>query len=127
MKTNGQRGENQPARYRDAREPNRCLYVSWLASLLLAASATAATFNVEVAPGGALVFSPEVVSIQPGDTVMWTWERSGHSVTSGVPGGSTGLFDTGIKNNGFTFSFKFSNSGTFSYFCSPHGDCCGMV
>jgi len=102
-------------------------FVTFGASLFLVASATAATYKVDVAPGGALIFSPQAVSIQPGDTVMWTWDRSGHTVTSGVPGGSTGLFDSGIRNNGFTFSFTFSDPGTYNYFCTPHGNCCGMV
>jgi plastocyanin len=89
--------------------------------------ATAATVTVEVGPGGSLVFSPFSVSIQRGDTVMWVWKGFMHSVTSGAPGSPTGLFDSGIRNPGATFSFTFPNPGTFSYFCEPHGACCGMV
>ena len=82
---------------------------------------------VDVAPGGALLFSPFTVTIQPGDTVMWTWKGSDHSVTSGTPGNPSGLFDSGIHNVGFTFSFTFSDPGTFNYYCLPHGACCGMT
>lgn len=87
----------------------------------------AATFSVDVAPGGQLVFSPSSVSIQVGDTVTWTWKASGHSVTSGVPGASSGLFDSGISNAGKIFSHTFTDPGTFAYYCKPHGGCCGMV
>src|SRR5712691_7016158 len=80
---------------------------------VLGRTASAATVPVEVAPKGALVFSPVVVTIQPGDTVMWTWEASDHSVTSGNPSTPTGLFDSGIQKTGFTFTFTFPNPGTF--------------
>ena len=97
--------------------------------LLFAANpvARAATSMVQVAPAGALIFSPFSVTIQPGDTVTWVWYDSMHSVTAGTPGHATGLFDSGVKNAGFTFSFTFPSPGTFSYFCTPHGACCGMV
>jgi plastocyanin len=97
-----------------------------LTILVLAGSAAAATINVDVAPGG-LFFSPSSVTIQPGDTVKWTWKGSGHSVTAGLPGGNTGLFDSGVRNSGFTFSFTFPSAGAFDYYCSPHGACCGMI
>ena len=97
--------------------------------LLFAANpvARAATSMVQVAPAGALIFSPFSVTIQPGDTVTWVWEDSRHSVTAGTPGHASGLFDSGVENAGFTFSFTFPNPGTFSYYCTPHGACCGMV
>jgi plastocyanin len=89
--------------------------------------AQAATISVDVAPGGQLIFSQASVSIQVGDTVTWTWQASGHSVTSGVPGAASGLFDSGIKSSGSTFSHTFTDPGTFPYFCLPHGACCGMT
>jgi plastocyanin len=87
---------------------------------------TAATFTVEVSPGGNFQFVPFSVSIQLGDTVTWVWKSAMHSVTSGNPGAPTGLFDSGIHNSGFTFSFTFPNPGTFNYYCIPHGSG-GMV
>ncbi len=87
----------------------------------------AATFNVDVAPGGQLIFSPVGITIKPGDTVTWTWKAPQHSVTSGTPGAPSGMFDSGIIGTGSTFSFTFPNSGTFRYYCAPHGACCNMV
>jgi plastocyanin/D-arabinose 5-phosphate isomerase GutQ len=96
-----------------------------LAALLLATTATAATtVTVQVAPNGDLSFSPDPVSIQPGDTVKWVWADSGmpHSVTSGN-GVSDGKFDSGLhQSSTFTFSFTFPNAGTFPYYCIPHFD-----
>ncbi|MGI8957307.1 MAG: cupredoxin domain-containing protein [Chthoniobacterales bacterium] len=104
------------------------LFLGLLVCLLFASSGVlAATFEVSVAPGGDFTFSPATVSIHPGDTVLWTWEDAGHSVTSGTPGQTTGLFDSGVQNTNFTFSFTFTSVGTTSYYCKPHGICCGMV
>jgi plastocyanin len=108
MKTNAQTGENQSLRRRDARYSSRGLCLSWLATLLLATSATAATFDVDVG-GQSPSFYPVDLSIQPGDTVRWTWQDEGykpnnHSVTSGNNGTSDGLFDSGLHTVPFTFS-----------------------
>jgi plastocyanin len=89
--------------------------------------ATATTFNVTVGPNGNLVFDPASVTIQVGDQVKWTWDSGGHSTTSGSPGMPNGTWDSGIHNAGATFTRTFNSTGTFSYYCTPHGGCCGMV
>src|SRR6476620_1046751 len=89
--------------------------------------ASATTFNVTVGPNGNLVFSPSSVTIHPGDQVKWTWASDGHSTTSGSPGMPNGIWDSGIHNHGATFTHTFSSAGTFPYYCTPHGGCCGMV
>ena len=88
---------------------------------------SAATVNVTVAPNGDLVFSPSSVTIHPGDIVRWTWGASFHSTTSGVPGAPNGIWDSGILNQGASFSHTFNSTGDFPYYCTPHGGCCGMV
>ena len=89
-------------------------------------SSRAATIPVQVGAGG-LKFTPQNVTIHVGDTVQWTWVGSGHSSTSGTPGNPDGLWDSGVQNSGFVFSHTFTTAGTFNYFCSPHGACCGMI
>ena len=89
--------------------------------------AKATNVDVTVGPGGDLVFSPSSVTIQPGDQVTWTWGSSGHSTTSGSPGQPSGIWDSGIHNQGATFTHTFNSAGTFPYYCIPHGGCCGMV
>src|SRR6476620_382026 len=89
--------------------------------------ASATTFNVTIGPGGSLVFSPASVTIHPGDQVKWTWGSDGHSTTSGSPGQPNGIWDSGIHNQGATFTRTFNSTGTFPYYCTPHGGCCNMV
>jgi plastocyanin len=118
----------QPFMLTGVNSKRRAAYGTGLAIFFLTiGGASATTFNVDVAPGGSLVFDPGFVSIQPGDTVTWTWKGSDHSVTSGTPGAPTGLFDSGIKNSGATFSHTFTDPGTIAYYCVPHGACCGMI
>ena len=89
--------------------------------------ANATTFDVSVGPNFELVFSPSSVTIHPGDTVRWTFASSGHSTTSGSPGMPNGIWDSGIRNQGATFTRTFNSAGTFPYYCTPHGGCCGMT
>ena len=90
--------------------------------------ASAMTVDVTVGPNGDFVFSPSSVTINPGDQVRWTWSSSGHSTTSGSPGQPNGIWDSGILNLiGATFTQTFNSAGTFPYYCTPHGGCCGMV
>lgn len=88
--------------------------------------AVSATVDVEIGNGG-LFFSPSSVTIQPGDTVRWTFSSGGHSTTSGSPGMPNNLWDSGIRSQGAVFNHTFPSAGTFPYYCIPHGGCCGMV
>src|SRR5882724_5369923 len=88
--------------------------------------ASATTFTVTVGNGG-FFFTPSSATIHTGDTVLWTWSSSGHSSTSGSPGMPSGLWDSGILNQGATFTQTFNNVGSFPYYCTPHGACCNMV
>jgi plastocyanin len=89
--------------------------------------ASATTFTVTVGPNGSLVFSPSSITIHPGDQVQWTFSSSGHSTTSGSPGMPSGIWDSGILNQGASFTHTFNSAGTFPYYCTVHGACCGMV
>jgi plastocyanin len=109
---------------------------SWRITLVVATAvfligypkpASATTVNVSVGPNGNLVFSPSSVTIHAGDQVRWTFSSSGHSTTSGSPGQPNGIWDSGIRNQGATFTRTFNSAGTFPYYCTPHGGCCNMV
>ena len=89
--------------------------------------ASATTVDVTVGPNGNLVFSPSSVTIHPGDQVRWTFSSNGHSTTSGSPGQQNGIWDSGLRNQGATFTHTFNSTGTFPYYCIPHGGCCNMV
>ena len=99
-----------------------------LSLLLLASLASLRAATVQVQVGGAgPKFIPASVNIQVGDTVQWTWAGDHHGTTSGTPGAPNGIWDSGLHNAGFKFSRTFSAAGSFPYFCSPHGACCGMI
>jgi plastocyanin len=72
-------------------------------------------------------FNPRSVTIHPGDTVRWNWTSMGHSTTSGSPGMPNGVWDSGIRNQGAMFTYTFNTPGSFPYYCSRHGACCGMT
>ena len=92
---------------------------------------SAATVTVTVGDN-CFCFSPASVTIHPGDTVRWTWSSGGyyspmHSSTSGTPGAPNGLWDSGLLNQGAVFTHTFNTAGTFHYYCTAHGQCCGMT
>jgi plastocyanin len=93
--------------------------------LLKAGPTAAEAVNVQVAPGGGFVFSPQIVNVNTGDTVKWTWGGSNHSTTSGpncpnFDGPGPNSWDSGLLNPPATFSFTFNTPGSFPYFCSLH-------
>src|SRR5437762_1242253 len=63
-------------------------------------------------------FVPLSVTIHPGDQVMWTWASNGHSTTSGRPGMPNGIWNSGVRNYGATFTHTFNSVGTFPYYCT---------
>ncbi|HEY1770206.1 MAG TPA: plastocyanin/azurin family copper-binding protein [Chthoniobacterales bacterium] len=104
----------------------KLLFALCCASLLPLLNASADTIPVQVGEGG-LKFTPQNVTVHVGDTVEWTWAGSDHSTTSGTPGHPDGIWDSGVQNQGFVFDQTFDTEGTFNYYCSIHGTCCGMV
>ncbi len=75
-------------------------------------------------------FDPVNAQIAPGDTVTWTnADTASHTVTSGNPNDNqTGtVFDSGLVKAGGTFAFKFTDAGTYNYFCQVHPWMTGMV
>ena len=74
-------------------------------------AAHGATINVDVKDN---FFSPSVVNIKVGDTVVWTWRGSGfHNVVGGT-------FSSGSTKNSGSFSRTFNSVGSFGYVCTPH-------
>jgi plastocyanin len=68
-------------------------------------------------------FSPSTVKIHVGDTVRWKNNDSvSHTATSTSKG-----FDSGNLDNGQSFSFTFTKSGSYSYVCSYHPSMTGIV
>jgi plastocyanin len=71
-------------------------------------------------------FVPKDITINPGDTVIWTMNSTAplHTVTD-----NNGTFDSGtmLSTNGATFSHTFTQSNsTVNYHCKVHQACCQM-
>jgi len=91
-----------------------------LAVLLLTPLGAAANVNINVMNYS---FSPNNVTINPGDTVTWNWVGGVHTITSGVASNCTGagtLFDENSDVSHQMFVFTFTNAGVFDYFCRVH-------
>ena len=104
------------------------LLASALFCIALTQNSPAATTNVMIGPNFTDTFSPPVVSIAVNDSVIWDWQGTFHSTTSGtngVPGDDngvpSGLWDSGvITSTPHTFTNTFTSAGVFYYYCAIH-------
>ncbi len=89
-------------------------------------------FNPELNTPAEVWYDPPVISITVGDSITWyNDDREGHTVTSGEGSGRFGwmndnfgtpdnYFESGRFMPGESWSIKFEEPGTFSYFCTIH-------
>jgi plastocyanin len=75
---------------------------------------------VAAAAGGVTIkdfeFGPKTLTVNAGDTVTWTNQGpTGHSTTA-----KNGSWNSGVLAQGKSFSHKFTQPGTYQYFCEPH-------
>ena len=95
------------------------------------AAATATTASASPTPSGTQAsvrmtgsigsfgFSPASITIKVGTAVVWT-NATGTIHTSTSDAGSAVTWDSSIINPGQTFSFTFTQVGTFHYHCNVH-------
>lgn len=80
------------------------------------AKPTPITMNVTIVDNGSFAFSPQTLNISVGTTIIWKNNTTApHTVTS-----DNGVFNSGAISPGGTFSFKFTQAGTFAYHCDFH-------
>jgi plastocyanin len=90
-------------------------------------------YNPELNTPAEVWYDPPQIFVTVGDTITWyNDDREAHTVTSGDGPGrfgwmdnkdfgtSDGIFDSGRFMPGESWSYKFEESGTFSYFCIIH-------
>jgi nitrite reductase (NO-forming) len=70
-------------------------------------------------------YEPFDLTVAVGTTVRWTnLDGVAHTVTSGTSDGTAGspdgIFDSGFFEEGETFTYTFTEEGSFPYFCTPH-------
>lgn len=91
--------------------------------------------DVIVGPEGRLVFEPEELTIEVGDTVSWYFDSSGHNVSARpddselvqLPDGATPFSSYGADESslslvpqGETYEHRFEVPGAYQYVCVPH-------
>jgi plastocyanin len=121
-----------------ARRTRPLLALTATAVLALATACSGGSESPKAASGPSvelklLAFSPAELRVPAGSTVTWrNGEAITHTVTSGAVRGvdaGTGLrtgqdpdgrFDHRLSTKGATFSHRFTDPGTYSYFCSIH-------
>lgn len=87
---------------------------------LLSRFVLAATHSVSVVNR---TFEPQNVTIQAGDSVIWTNnDIMPHTVTA-----TDGSFDSDFLAVGAQFAHHFDSSGTFSYICQYHSNMTGVI
>jgi plastocyanin len=69
------------------------------------------------------VFGPQTITVPVGSTVTWTNKDDiPHTTVS-----TDGVFKSKVMDTDEKFSFKFTKTGTYSYFCSVHPKMTGKV
>ena len=82
---------------------------------------TPVTYTVDIR---SFAFSPKTITINKGDTVVWTnYDSVRHTVTSD----QGGELDSALLSDGASYSHVFDEDGTFSYHCTPHPSMKGTV
>lgn len=98
-----------------------------------AALAAAATLSVDVSSSsGALTFSPNSMTANMGDTVVFTFQKGGHTVTQGQQSSAcqpeSNGFYSGTQSPPTTFTIEVNSTDPMWFYCSTPGHCqAGMV
>jgi len=105
------------------------LAVPVLIAIMLLALSSRVTANAEPsAPAAAVkidnfVFGPQTVTVPVGTTVTWTnVDDIPHTAVS-----TDGVFKSKVMDTDEKFSFTFTKTGTYSYYCSVHPKMTGKV
>ncbi|MEM3094381.1 MAG: cupredoxin family copper-binding protein [Nitrososphaera sp.] len=73
-------------------------------------------------------YNPNPAQISAGSAVTWTNDDSvPHTATSGQNATPDGTFDSGILQQGASFSFTFEEAGEYPYFCTLHPNMVGTI
>ena len=73
-------------------------------------------------------YIPSYYVARSGETVYWKNQDSAfHSVTSGQQENPDGLFDSGHIDPDEKFSYKFTETGVYPYYCTLHPWMNGMI
>lgn len=97
------------------------------ALLAIASEANAAEYTIKMvshADKAAYAFEPNKLTIKSGDTVTWiNAQDDTHNVMSeSTPKGAKPFESPMLEKQGQSWSYVFTQSGTYSFHCHPHAD-----
>lgn len=70
-------------------------------------------------------FAPQVIAINPGDTVVWTNKGKNNHTSAGANGAL--LWDSGTIKPGESYRYTFASAGRYEYHCGIHPMMTGTV
>ncbi len=76
--------------------------------------------NVDVS---SFAFTPSALTIEVGDTVVWTQTSGTHNVNGSISTFSSnpvGFGNGSVASGGWTYSYVFTTAGDYTYQCDPH-------
>jgi len=88
------------------------------------AAPAAAAVNIDITSHA----FPANMDVAKGTKVTWSnKDTTAHTVTSGTRPNKDGKFDSGQLAPSTTFSFTFTEAGTFNYWCQNHSTMNGTI
>jgi plastocyanin len=121
--------KGQPREVADGQKRGRASVASLACALALLAVGAAPAAAGGPAPEGPTssihdrIYAPSAITVAAGQSITWHNETLGpHTVTS-----TSELFNSGRIEGGTSYTLKFSNPGTFDYYCTVHPTMKGVV
>ena len=111
-----------------------CLYHSWMKQVIKVVTGPGSSPSVVTvsmpngagAPSGAPGYSPDVLNITTGTTVVWVNnDPTAHHTVTSVAG--NGTISSGDMAQGASFNYTFTTPGTYNYICVYHSWMKGTV
>lgn len=73
-----------------------------------------------------MAYSPASITVSVGDTVTWVFDDNGMAHDVSGLGDAKGKLRSPLKKSG-TYTYTFTEPGTYDYTCTPHPEMRGTV
>jgi len=111
-----------------------CIVHPWMTSTLII-EAPKEPEKVLIPQGAAIpddnqiYYDPQVINVKVGSLIAWdNVDNTVHTVTSGIaPADADGMFDSEMMLAGDVYEFKFTEAGSYDYYCTFHPWMVGTV
>lgn len=93
------------------------IYFILIAAILISRSALATIHMITVS---SFQFTPNNLTVDVGDTLMWMWSDGSHTTTSSsIPAGAD-PWNAPMNSTNTDFTYVVTVEGTYNYVCTPH-------